>query len=93
MSKAATSALSRELIEIGLTGETNLVYGQERLSVPLAIRSDAACLGGVSLREDGTILLLADLDGTVLCETRSTSPGSAVSASPSSAGMTRRSPP
>ena len=66
---------------------------QGRPSVPLAIRPDAACLGGVSLREDGTILLLADLYGTVLRETRSTSPGSAVSASPGPAGMTRRSPP
>ena len=75
LSKAATSALSRELIEIGLIGETTLVYGQGRPSVLLAIRPDAACLGGVSLREDGTILLLADLDGKVLCERRSASPG------------------
>ncbi len=70
LSKAAISAVSRELIDDGLIAETSLVYGQGRPSVRLAIRGEAGCLAGVSLREDEMIVLLADLRGAVLHEAR-----------------------
>lgn len=68
LSKAAISASSRDLIEAGLIVETHRVYGQGRPSVLLAIRPDAACLAGVSLRETEMVLLLADLAGSILHE-------------------------
>ncbi|NHO30422.1 ROK family protein [Acetobacter farinalis] len=66
MSKAALTALVRDLLEQDILCEQEPVYGAGRPSVPLVVRANAAWFIGISLQDDPAVVVLTDLHGTTL---------------------------
>lgn len=66
LSKAAISALVRDLLDQDILSEQNPVYGAGRPSVPLVVRANAASFVGISLQDDPAVVVLTDLHGTTL---------------------------
>lgn len=64
-SRAAITSIARDLITSGLLFESDMVYGQGRPSVRLAINADGGYLIGLSLVEDPAPIVLTDLRGNL----------------------------